>query len=304
MAFQFRRDEAVADGVRRIVLEQIDRAVAEIDDRALDRDETVHQVRKCCKKIRAVLRLVRPRIGDEAYRRENAAYREAARELSRARDAAVLLQTCTNMREAIDGAADREALAAITDALCSEQERPADDESALEERIAECRRKLQAARQRVAFWPLGGDGFDTIARGLRETYHRGRRAFRRAYKHVSAEHFHEWRKRVKDDAYHMTLLRGLGGKRLKARRRRLAALGERLGRLHDLDVFGDFIAGEHGGAERATVLLDEQRDELRRTLRPLGKRLFKERPQALASRLRRAWDRWYRGPERQTIRIG
>jgi|GEM_PF-5573736 uncharacterized protein with von Willebrand factor type A (vWA) domain len=50
MSFQFKRgDERVEDGLRRIALSQIDKAIAEIDDDDLDVDATVHQVRKRCK---------------------------------------------------------------------------------------------------------------------------------------------------------------------------------------------------------------------------------------------------------------
>lgn len=53
-------DDTVEAGMRRIAAEQIERAIAEIDDTGLDRHETVHQVRKRCKKVRGLVRLVRP----------------------------------------------------------------------------------------------------------------------------------------------------------------------------------------------------------------------------------------------------
>ena len=49
---------------------------------------TVHDVRKRCKKVRGLLRLVRPGLGPD-YRRANADVRDAARELSSLRDAHV-----------------------------------------------------------------------------------------------------------------------------------------------------------------------------------------------------------------------
>ena len=71
MAFQILADESVEEAVQRIVREQIDKAIDEINDRELDRHETVHQVRKRCKKIRGLIRLVRPQLED-TYDRENA----------------------------------------------------------------------------------------------------------------------------------------------------------------------------------------------------------------------------------------
>jgi len=60
MPYRFKRGQSIDTEVRRIVREQIDRAVGEIDDGDLDRHETVHQVSKRCKKVRAVLRVVDP----------------------------------------------------------------------------------------------------------------------------------------------------------------------------------------------------------------------------------------------------
>ena len=308
MPFRFFRDELVSDGVRRIVLEQVDRAIAELDDRRLELDEAVHQVRKRCKKIRAVLRLVRAQLGDEVYRRENASYRDTARGLSSARDAAVLLQTGLSLQESAANPPDRAALAAMIEKLSAEQSRAA-DERALEERIADCQRNLRVARQRAASWPLGDDGFDTISRGLKDSCRRVWKAFRLAYEEMSLERFHDWRKRVKDHAYQLTLLRGLGGKRLKKRGRRLGALAEQLGVLHDLDVFrglvmdrDDWLSDDHRAA--LLGLIDAQCRELQRIVKPLGKRLSKARPRRLVARLGDKWGRWYRGPAVQTVRVG
>ena len=54
-------------------------------NRALPEPEKIHQIRKRCKKLRAVLRLVRPGLS-EFYASENAFFRDAARVLSPLRD--------------------------------------------------------------------------------------------------------------------------------------------------------------------------------------------------------------------------
>lgn len=55
-------------------------------------DDVAHDVRKRCKTVRALLRLIRDEVGKDVYRRENRALRDAARALSPVRDAAVLIQ--------------------------------------------------------------------------------------------------------------------------------------------------------------------------------------------------------------------
>ena len=73
---------------------EIDAALGELTgDHRGARDEAVHEARKSLKKVRAVLRLVRPVVGEKGYRRENTCFRDAGRPLSVARDAQILVQT-------------------------------------------------------------------------------------------------------------------------------------------------------------------------------------------------------------------
>ena len=73
MSFYLLADESVEDGIKRIVNEEINQAIKEIDNPRLKRNEAIHEVRKHCKKIRSVLRLVRPQF-EETYQFENAWY--------------------------------------------------------------------------------------------------------------------------------------------------------------------------------------------------------------------------------------
>ena len=51
MAYRLEADESVDSGVRRIAMEQVEKAIREIDDAELGSHETVHQVRKRCKRL-------------------------------------------------------------------------------------------------------------------------------------------------------------------------------------------------------------------------------------------------------------
>src|SRR6056297_1051257 len=98
MSYSVEPEESVQETVIRVAREQIGKAVDEIEDEELDRHETVHQVRKRCKKLRGLVRVVRPAIGD-AYDRENACFRDAARSLSSLRDAQSLIDTLDDLRD-------------------------------------------------------------------------------------------------------------------------------------------------------------------------------------------------------------
>src|SRR5215469_8691472 len=91
-SYHFKAHEKIPDGVKRIILEQIDWASYCLTT-GTEIDAAIHDSRVCFKKIRAVLRLVREEIGDRDFRAENARYRDAGRRLSAVRDSAVAIDT-------------------------------------------------------------------------------------------------------------------------------------------------------------------------------------------------------------------
>src|SRR5262249_40401169 len=61
MSFELRPDESLRKNIRRIARKQMDDALEMLTAaHPGSRDEAVHEARKCFKKVRAVLRLVRP----------------------------------------------------------------------------------------------------------------------------------------------------------------------------------------------------------------------------------------------------
>jgi CHAD domain-containing protein len=69
--------------------------------KASDREigEAVHEARKSLKRLRALVKISRPALGDARYRRENAEFRQTGRLLSAARDAKVLIETLDGLLE-------------------------------------------------------------------------------------------------------------------------------------------------------------------------------------------------------------
>ena len=86
MAFRIRNGDHLAKEVRRIARKQVEGALAVLREGDHADPETVHELRKHCKKLRALLRLVRPALGD-VYAVENAHFRDMAQWLSPLRDA-------------------------------------------------------------------------------------------------------------------------------------------------------------------------------------------------------------------------
>ena len=65
MAYLFERDfSTIQDGIRRLAVELINDAIACADGKGRDVHGTVHSLRKSCKKLRGLIRLVRPVFDD------------------------------------------------------------------------------------------------------------------------------------------------------------------------------------------------------------------------------------------------
>lgn len=300
MAYRFARDDAsVEQSLRRIASKQIDWAIGTIDAGTTGADDPVHEVRKSCKKIRGLLRLVRPAFA--AYADENAAFRDIARAISTLRDATVPTDSYDTIMAVYGDQVDRRALGVIRRrlTLMRKQRTTEHDAAAL---LAQCREQLSQAGERARVWRLDDDGFSAIAGGLKKTYRRARKAMRKTGKTSTPEHFHDWRKRCKYHWYHARLLQPIWPGPMKAHIACAHELGDVLGEHHDLMVFLDALAAQASKFDytaRIGVMVGLVRSRqavLATRAFALGARLLAEPSSALASSWGVRYDAW-RGQE-------
>lgn len=293
MSYQFASDDkSVQAAVRRVALDQIDAAIAEIDDAELPREKAVHQVRKRCKKLRALLRLIRPGFAD--YARENAAFRDLARALGGVRDQDVLIETCDKIGAHYGRDADAEALEAVQSALLAEKQDAA-KHAALDDRLAAFRGGMLQARQRAQCWIIEGDGFAALSTGLQKTLKKAASAMATARDEPAADHMHEWRKHVKYHWYHARLLRGIWPDTMQAHVAAASELADLLGDHHDLTVLRERLTkhpDRYGGVDAARMvekMAAGREEELAGEIFRKGALLLAERPRALVGRWERYW---------------
>jgi CHAD domain-containing protein len=298
MAFRLRRKEPVAEGVRRIAREEIEVALARIASGEAPPDVIVHESRKHCKKLRGLVRLVRPALGDR-FEEEDVWWREASQELSLVRDADVLLQTVDKLLARFHDEADPARYVPVRQALQEHRGRVAEEAGDVHARLEQFSQQLREGRQRVDAWEIAGAGFEAIAPGLKQTYRRGRRAMRRAYNDPEPENFHEWRKHAKYHWHQMRLLGGLWKQEMQVRRDAADFLSDLLGDDHDLVVLHEVLTGGEFGidaddlvSQSLLAFADRRRHELQATARALGLRLYAEKPKRLVERLHGYWQTW------------
>lgn len=290
MAFRFKLNEPTQKGFRRIGLEQIERAERELTTIA-DREASIHETRKSLKRVRALLRLVRPGLAAGIYRGENGRFRAIAGLLSSARDTHVLLATAVKL-ESLPGAVANAALAAAKKLIVEDLERSRSDE---DNGVKEALSKLATAKKRFRRLTLDPDAFSTVERGLEMSYRSGRKAFARAYAAGTDEAFHEWRKTVQQHWRHMALVLRAWPEVFTARVTVARALSQILGDDHDLAVLVTYVRALP--AERLSVMhageIERQararQEELRKAAEPRGRILFAEGARGLARRVGLLW---------------
>lgn len=112
-----RSDESVSLGFARVAGEVIDRAVNRIRHPTSDRDEDLHTVRTAIKRLRGMLRLVRPMISDTYFNSECAHLRRSAHRLAFSRDITVARKALGSLAKLNSNRRQRSAVAAALDGL-------------------------------------------------------------------------------------------------------------------------------------------------------------------------------------------
>ncbi len=299
MSFELKPDESLRKGIRRIARKQMDDALGELTGaHEGSRDEAVHEARKGFKRIRAVLRLVRPVIGEKTYRGENTCFRDAGRPLTEVRDARILIETVDSLaehfREHVSGRTFGDVRKALQANLRAVRRRVLDDEDA----FAVVADAVREARERVKDWADVSDKWSSLGEGLEDVYRRSSQAFAEAGADPSVENLHEWRKQAKYLRYQLEVLRPVWPERMEELAGEADRMSDLLGDDHDLAVLRQALTGEperfgdEGDVEVLLALIDRRRAELEQEAGLLGERFFQDRPGGFARRLKNYWKTW------------
>lgn len=296
MAYRFKTDEPFAKGFRRVAAEQLGAAEKRLRDSTVapaDIPTQVHESRKNLKRTRALLRLLRPALGEVAFKRENARLRDVGRTLSLRRDVDVLDQTLAKLAAERNGALVsaatklRSSIAAKRDDLDSTHQDLGTEAAATE--LAQCISVVRRAK-------LEGEGFDLIKPGLKRSYGDCRRAYKEAYEQPSEVAFHEWRKTVQQHWRHMLLLSKAWPEMLLPRARAARQISDLLGEEHDLALLTTYLATHEDlsltARERQRIegYCAARTQELRALCHPLGERLLAESPGDHCRRMACYWE--------------
>lgn len=297
MAIPIQPKEPLPKAVRRLAREIVDVALDAVGSEETNPEEAIHLLRKSCKEMRALVRLVRDEIGNAVYRRENEFYRDLARRYSDRRDRWVFIGALSETLVPAESAADDPVRGLLRNAAKKLLRHHREiSGSGRPEGFAEVEEQLVAARKRIDRWPLGGEGFGTIRPSLERVYRRGRERMRDARGNPSPESRHEWRKRAKYLYHQLGFLRCLWPEVMETLENEQHRLSDLLGEEHDLAELKEMLGShpELAGGEQALPaiegLVSRRQDELLESAWSLGARLYAETPKRFADRLEAYWN--------------
>lgn len=282
MAHRLRKKENVAEALVRLLCEDIDAAAREFRAGGA-REERIHRVRQRLKRVRTILRVLEPTLGERAIavRRD---LTEAARLLARARDADVAAVSARALAETTapgdNLGFDRVAVALDEEAARAHHERVP---------IGEVNKRFAAALATATTFVPDFDGRELIAAALTKAFAKGRQAMASAETSLSTPDLHRWRKAVKHYWHLVRLARTRLPKRITGTAPDLDRLGEALGLGNDHALLAEKLALSPTGDPalmRQLALIAKRRNALEAEAFALGARLYETKPKAFASKLK------------------
>jgi CHAD domain-containing protein len=278
MTFRFRANETIEHGSSRIAAKLVRRIINGLADEKADRQVAIHNARKDCKRVRALLRLIKPAIGD-FYASENAFFRDAADQLSAIRDSDAMIEALEALRRDSGGKLSEATLVAARVKLGVDHM-----ESLGTKEQFSVIEQMCLAHQRVSQWACSGKQWKAAKLGFNCTYRHGLHTLKVAHRTRTNTDLHQWRKYVKYHGYQMQLMqrhwKGNASKRIK----QLDRLSELLGHDHDLAVMQHRLVAqpdchtskEAHSVDRLLKSIKQRRKRLQAKAFKLGKRLYRK----------------------------
>ena len=247
--FSLFRHEPLRDGFLRVVDELTDSVSENLADPARNGEPDIHGIRTTIKRLRALLRLVRPAIGPAFFNRENARLRVAAALLSLARDTEVACQTLKTLP--VSAERDRDAVQTVLAGFESRVQVPVD----LDDNLARVKRSVEQTRRNLHRLRFRLPERDLLAAGLGTVYRQGRKRMEAAIELGQDNAFHRWRIRAKNLYYELEFLKAIWPGRFHRLISRLSKLQDEIGLDHDAAVED---VDTHRRQEKFTIVFDSE----------------------------------------------
>jgi CHAD domain-containing protein len=277
--FILKNKESADEDIKRILYDQIDTALSYLENESDNNfDESIHEVRKCMKRIRAVIRLIRDDIGKQNFRRENFFFRDINRNVSELRSINVNIETLAKLNS--DQSTGYEALIdhfielkeKIIYKLCLE-----------DDRLGKVVKMLKKGKNRTGRILIKNKDFEILFLGFIRVFNQCLRSMILAKKEPTNGNLHEWRKKAKYLYYQFQVLEPVLPEELGIYTPKLDKLADYLGEDHDLSELEDSLRGnpyvpaESNKSASIYNIIDKTRYDKQKVLFSLAGEIFDER---------------------------
>ena len=308
MSYKLENNESLNIGIKRIILEQIEKSIQSMENRQGQEEEVIHDVRKRGKKIRGAIRLVRDDLGKKTYQKENAFFRDLTGNLSELRDATSMIAAIKALRTLKINQPEKQTLDKAHKNLQRKRTSLYKDIYS-ESLMAEIKSDLEDAKERYTHLEIKAHEFSDINPSLSRVYKRGKKAFDKAYEDPTVEGFHDWRKRAKYLWYHYRILKNLWPNVFKAYASETKQLSDYLGDDHDYAVLlekldSGYLSFKDPNARTILEkLINMKKKQLLIEAYPLGRKVYTESNKRFIKRIAGFWDVWADPSIRKKVKI-
>lgn len=246
MSFRIDPKKPFAGELQRVGVELIDDAIAALSQQPDGPHAAVHGARKKFKRLRALYRFVAAE--EPKFRKaENIRFRDIARSLSQAREAAALVETIHYLQQFSRSEAESQALASAHDALADRRDAMTGGDGDLPARIADALMECEKGKHALMQLSLPSSK-KTAAKLVSKTWRKQRskalHALSQCHTQAHDEDFHDLRKSGQVYWMHLTLMRKIWPSAMRAKKIDAKRLVDLLGHEHDLSVLTAFTGHE------------------------------------------------------------
>lgn len=298
MSYKLENNETLSFGLKRIVLELIDKSVFNLSKGNGSFNEDIHDTRKNFKKIRTVLRLMKSNLDDARFQTENSFYRDTGRTLSDLRDSSVLIQTFDKLLKNSETEMSNYDFTVFRSFLLDKHKTISAAKSKKSTVINSLTTDLILARSRVFDYPLSGDKFKIIKKNLQRIFEQGQTMMYAVFSEAVKENIHEWRKRVKDLWYSMRILSNLWLEIMSPLVVLLGKLSDTLGDANDLFLLKERIISnenkfkDNQHTRELINFIDKRINDLLRDARFVGRKIYSENSKYFIGRMQNYYEIW------------
>ncbi len=284
------------DEIRKLLLSYLNAIELNTNFNSTYVEESVHNIRKTIKKIRAVLRLTRDEIGYSSYLREDNFYRDIGRKLSEFRDLDVYLSVALDLEQRFIRELNYSCLTYLVSQI--KQEKAACLNQIIKPKgfSSELTQKLAIGRLNSEKITIADNSYRFVLEGLKRSYKKGRKTLQICINDSTPEKVHQLRKALKNIWYQIRIIRPVYPVFLKAYAKSLRSITRMLGKINDYAQFKVYLNNSTArGLNRTNrniinEMLDSMQKEKLVSSLPKIQLALIEKPSVFIKRIYGYWD--------------